>query len=56
MLSIVFGVLVPVQPAAGALAAGCTIGAYALLFGVTLIAMAFRVRSFGKRLQARAVV
>ena len=52
VLSIVFGVLVAVQPDAGALAVVWTIGAYALLFGVTLIDMAFRVRGLGTRLQA----
>jgi uncharacterized membrane protein HdeD (DUF308 family) len=53
-LSIVFGILVAVQPDAGALAVVWTIGAYALLFGVTLVGLAFRVRSLGKRLQAGA--
>lgn len=54
VLSIVFGILVAVQPDAGALAVVWTIGAYALLFGVTLVVLAFRVRSLGKRLQAGA--
>ena len=45
VLSIVFGTLVMVQPDAGALAVVWLLGAYALLFGVTLIALAFRVRS-----------
>jgi len=54
VLSIVFGVLVAVQPGAGALAVVWTIGLYALLYGITLVALAFRVRGMGKRLQPAA--
>jgi uncharacterized membrane protein HdeD (DUF308 family) len=50
VLSIVFGFLVMVQPDAGALAVVWLLGAYTLLFGVTLIALAFRVRGLGRKL------
>ena len=53
-LSIIFGIVVAVFPDAGALAVVWTVGAYALLFGVTLIVLAFRVRAMGKRLGAPA--
>ncbi len=42
--SIVFGVLVAVMPSAGALAVVWIIGAYALLFGILLIALGLRLR------------
>ena len=54
VFSIVFGILVAMQPDAGALAVVWTIGAYALVFGITLIALAFRVRSLGTRHHAAA--
>ena len=54
VLSITFGVVVAVQPDAGALAVVWTVGAYALLFGITLIVLAFRVRGLGMRLGAPA--
>jgi uncharacterized membrane protein HdeD (DUF308 family) len=54
VLSVVFGVLVAIQPDAGALAVVWIIGTYALLFGIALIGLAFRVRSMGKRLHASA--
>ena len=53
--SIIFGVLVALQPNAGEVAIVWTIGVYALVFGVTLIALAFRVRSLGQQLEASAV-
>ena len=53
-LSIIFGIVVAVMPDAGALAVVWTVGAYALLFGITLIVLAFRVRSLGKTLRAPA--
>ena len=51
-LSIIFGIVVAVMPDAGALAVVWTVGAYALLFGITLVVLAFRVRSLGKRLRS----
>ncbi|WP_373506083.1 HdeD family acid-resistance protein [Aestuariivirga sp.] len=44
LLSILFAFFVIARPGAGALAVIWVIGAYALVFGVTLIAFAFRVK------------
>jgi uncharacterized membrane protein HdeD (DUF308 family) len=46
VLSIAFGVLMFMQPAAGALAVVWIIGAFAILFGVDHIALALKLRSF----------
>lgn len=54
VLSIVFGVLVMLQPEAGALVVVWLLGAYALLFGATLIGLAFRVRSVGGELHSES--
>jgi len=54
VLSIAFGVIVAVQPDAGALAVVWTVGLYAVLAGITLIMLAFRVRNLGKHLGAGA--
>jgi uncharacterized membrane protein HdeD (DUF308 family) len=43
--SVLFGVLLLINPSAGALAVVWLIGAYAVLFGVLLIALGFRLRS-----------
>jgi uncharacterized membrane protein HdeD (DUF308 family) len=53
--SVLFGVLLLAQPGAGALAVLWLIGAYAMLFGIVLIVLAFKARGFEKRLkEARA--
>jgi uncharacterized membrane protein HdeD (DUF308 family) len=46
--SIVLGVVVALFPAAGALALVLCIGAYALIFGALLLALGFRLRSYGR--------
>jgi uncharacterized membrane protein HdeD (DUF308 family) len=48
LASVAFGVLVALQPNAGALALIWLIGAYAIVFGVSLIALGFRLRSLGQ--------
>jgi uncharacterized membrane protein HdeD (DUF308 family) len=53
-LSVVFGIVLVVAPGAGALALVWVIGAYAVLFGIALLALAFRLRNMGQRSQAHA--
>lgn len=48
LLSVAFGVLLLLMPAAGALVLVLWIGAYALVLGILLIMLAFKVRRFGK--------
>ena len=48
ILSIIFGILVMTNPGAGAVAIVWLIGIYAIVFGISLSALAFRVRRFGK--------
>lgn len=46
--SVVFGILLVLFPGAGALAVVLWIGAYALVFGALLVALAIRLRSIGR--------
>jgi uncharacterized membrane protein HdeD (DUF308 family) len=46
ILSVIFGGLVAIAPEAGALALVLWIGAYAVVFGVLLILLALRLRSW----------
>jgi uncharacterized membrane protein HdeD (DUF308 family) len=48
LASIVFGVLLAVWPGAGLLSLVWLIGAYAVVFGVALIALGFKVHSIGQ--------
>jgi uncharacterized membrane protein HdeD (DUF308 family) len=48
ILSLVFGVFLLLQPGAGALVLIWWIGAYALVFGILLFVLAFRMRRFRK--------
>jgi uncharacterized membrane protein HdeD (DUF308 family) len=45
-LSVLIGVFMVLQPGAGALALVWLIGAYAMVFGITLAALAFRLKKF----------
>jgi uncharacterized membrane protein HdeD (DUF308 family) len=46
VLSLLFGLVIIIFPSAGALAIAFWIGAYALIFGIMLIFLAFRLRGF----------
>jgi len=48
--SVVFGVLLLARPGAGALAVITLIAVYALVVGITLVILAFKVRGLGSRL------
>ena len=53
LASVLFGVLLVAQPGAGALALLWLIAAYAIVFGVLFVVLAFKVRGFAGRI-ARA--
>lgn len=50
LASVLFGVLLMMRPAAGALAVLWLIATYALIFGVLLVMLAFKARSFGREI------
>lgn len=49
LASVLFGILLVVQPEAGALTLLWLIASYAVVFGILLLILAFRVRSLGNR-------
>lgn len=51
LIGIIFGIVLLANPGAGALAMVVVIGAFALMFGVMMIVLAFRVRGLPKRLE-----
>lgn len=51
ILSVLFGVALVANPAAGALAVVWIIGAYAIIFGLMMIVLAFRLRGLSGRLE-----
>jgi uncharacterized membrane protein HdeD (DUF308 family) len=53
VVSIAFGVLMFLQPGAGALAVVWLIGIFSLVFGILLIALGFRLKGLARRLEAR---
>jgi uncharacterized membrane protein HdeD (DUF308 family) len=44
LISVLFGVLVAIQPIVGAISLVFVLGAYAIIFGITLVGCAFRLR------------
>jgi uncharacterized membrane protein HdeD (DUF308 family) len=53
VLSVLFGVVIAVFPAVGLVTVVWIIGMYAIIFGVLLVALAFRLRGHGNRAGAR---
>jgi uncharacterized membrane protein HdeD (DUF308 family) len=48
VLSVIFGILLMIWPATGLLTLIWLIGAYAIFFGIVMIALGFRLRSWGE--------
>ncbi|MEP7286082.1 MAG: HdeD family acid-resistance protein [Chloroflexota bacterium] len=51
VLSIIFGILLAIQPGVGALTILWLIGGYAIVFGIMFIVLAFRLRGMGSSAQ-----
>jgi uncharacterized membrane protein HdeD (DUF308 family) len=54
IVSVAFGTLVMIAPARGALAITLWLGLYALIAGFMLVALGFRLRSWGRHVHAAA--
>jgi uncharacterized membrane protein HdeD (DUF308 family) len=54
MASVLFGVLMVLWPGAGALALLWLIGTFAIIFGVLMMTLAFKLRGFKKRVEQAA--
>jgi len=54
LVSVAFGLILMARPAAGALAVLWLIAGFAVVFGALLVILAFRVRTFGKRVAGAA--
>jgi uncharacterized membrane protein HdeD (DUF308 family) len=54
LLSVIFGVFMIASPGAGAIAVVWLIGSYSVLFGIMLIALAFRLRKVVDRVSLRS--
>lgn len=52
LISVVFGVLVLMNPLSGAVAIGVIIGIYAIIFGITMIALSLRLKKHSARAAA----
>jgi len=55
IISVLFGVLLILQPAVGALAMIWWIGGFAIVFGILLVALAFRLRHWRDAFASAAV-
>lgn len=53
LASVAFGVLLMARPGSGALAVLWLIASYAIVFGVLLVVLAFRVKGVARRIEAR---
>jgi len=53
--SVAFGVLLMARPDTGALAVAWLIGGYAIVFGIALSSLSFKLRSLAHRLESHAV-
>jgi uncharacterized membrane protein HdeD (DUF308 family) len=55
VISVIFGVLLILQPAVGALAMIWWIGGFAIVFGILLVALSFRLRHWRDVFGAAAI-
>jgi uncharacterized membrane protein HdeD (DUF308 family) len=55
IVSVIFGVLLVIQPQAGALAVAWIIGIYAIFFGIVLLILSLRLRSWYEEYTSEAV-